>query len=96
MLHAHATLMSMTVLVCMINTEHKRSTPINMHMHMHKHTQSNTLTQEHTHTPARLLEFKSTTVTTVNDVAVTPNQLFRSLAVSQPVLSVHETPLVES
>jgi hypothetical protein len=35
-------------------------------------------------------------VTTVLDVAITPNQLLRSLAVFQPVLLVHESPLVVS
>jgi hypothetical protein len=32
----------------------------------------------------------------VLDVAVTPNQSFRSLTVFQPVLNVHESPLVAS
>jgi hypothetical protein len=46
--------------------------------------------------PTRLLLSKKTAVTTVLDVAVTPNQVFRSLAVFQPVLSAHESPLVAS
>jgi hypothetical protein len=43
-----------------------------------------------------LLLVKKTAVTTVLDVAVTLNQLFRLLAVFQPELLVHASPLVAS
>jgi hypothetical protein len=93
MLHAHAPLLSTTVLVCM-QTEYKRSTPT--HTHTHTHTQTDVHTHTYKHTPVRLLKTKKTSVTTVLSVAVTPNQSFRSLAVFQPALFVHESPLVAS
>jgi hypothetical protein len=46
--------------------------------------------------PTRLLLSKRTAVTTVLDVAVTPNQPFRSLPDFHPVLLLHASPLVES